>query len=319
MTVRVLEAAGLADLLVTRGVVKPGAVATELAGGVSNTVVLVDDGERRVVAKQSLPRLKVADDWQAKQERLLTEAAALRLAGVITPGLVPAVLDVDAERFVVVIEAAPAGWDTWKAALLARRVDGAVATALGRSLAAWHAATAGDRGTAAQFDDVEAFEQLRVDPYYRTVARRDPSVADAVEALIEQTLTTSACLVHGDFSPKNVLVGDGRCWVLDWEVAHVGDPTFDVAFLTSHLVLKAIHAADAAPFRDAAAAFWEAYGRHDGPRTMRHLGALLLARVVGKSPVEYLDAEGRRRASALGRSLLLDPPGSLDAVWKAAQ
>jgi hypothetical protein len=128
-----------------------------------------------------------------------------------------------------------------------------------------------------------------------------------------------SCLVHGDFSPKNVLVGDAALWVIDFEVAHLGDPAFDVAFLLSHLMLKAI----ALPYREAAflecaRAFDETYRsivpplaepRHE--YVLGHVGCLMLARVDGKSPVGYLDNAGRRRTRALARRLIAAPPSSL--------
>jgi 5-methylthioribose kinase len=323
-----LSAESAAPYLVARGVFAEGEQleVQTLGGGVSNVVLAVRGGARRVVLKQALPRLNVADDWPAKRERALTEAEALRLAARIAPGSVPGVLDVDPDACALVIEEAPEGWVAWKDCLLAGEADAAVARRLGELLGAWHSATFGDADVARAFDDVEAFDQLRVDPYYRTVARRLPPLAPAVEAYVSRMEATHVCLVHGDYSPKNVLVGGGL-WVLDFEVAHVGDPTFDLAFMLNHLLLKRIHVPGAArPLEACADAFLDAYRGAVPPAlapeagyVLGHVGCLMVARVDGKSPAEYLLPEGRARARAAGTELMLRPPDSLDGAFEVVR
>jgi 5-methylthioribose kinase len=319
-----LDPANVVAYLQSRGAVDlpPDAAAAALDGGVSNDVLAVGP----VVVKQALAELRVADHWAAKRERVVTEGRALRLAGRLAPGSVPDVLDIDAEAGTITIARAPDGWRNWKAELMAGRVDPAVAARLGHVLARWHQATLDDPEVAGEFNDVEAFVQLRVDPYHRTVAQRVPEAADAVNALADRMLATSRCLVHGDFSPKNVLTGDGRAWVLDWEVAHTGDPAFDVGFLTTHLILKAVHGpANEAAYRACLDAFLAAYeagmglNAIGGPgHLIAHVGCLLLARAAGKSPAEYLNDDERAAVRARGVSVLLDPPADVGALWANA-
>lgn len=292
-----------------------------LGGGVSNVVLEAGVGNRAVVVKQSLPRLRVHDEWLAKRERVLTEARALRLQATLTPGRVPEVLDVDPERFSITIAHAPEGWADWKARLLAGEADPAVAAELGRVLGTWHQATWDDPRVARDFGDWEAFEQLRVDPYYRTLARRCPDLAGPVLSRIARMESSRHCLVHGDFSPKNVLLGGGgELWVVDAEVAHFGDPGFDTGFMLNHLSLKAIHRPSAwTAYRDCALSFWTAYQGHEqgacSASTLGHLACLMLSRVHGKSPAEYLDERGRALADRVGRRLLLSPPGTVEEAW----
>jgi 5-methylthioribose kinase len=315
----------LVAYLESRRLLAPGAAVevTQLDGGVSNVVLSAvvlsgEHGTERWVVKQALPRLRVAELWLAKRERAISEAHALGLAGRITPDTVPAVLDLDRDRCALTITGAPAGWTTWKRRLLAGDVEPTVATRLGATLAAWHTATFRDDSVARQFDDFEAFDQLRVDPFYRVVAERRLELADAIAALTSRMEATHVCLVHGDYSPKNVLVGDGL-WVIDFEVAHYGDPAFDVAYMLNHLLLKLIHVPEAAAQLSlCASSFWGAYRaavpaelRPDLAYVLAHVGVLMVARVDGKSPVEYLTAEGCDAARVSGSQLLLDPPDTL--------
>jgi tRNA A-37 threonylcarbamoyl transferase component Bud32 len=302
-----------------RGVVPANGVvrAELLSGGVSGDVAALHADGVDLVAKRALARLRVAEEWLARPERSLTEAAALREADRLRPGAVPPVVDVDPDTCTIVIGHAPNSWRNWKSDLLDRRADPGVAAELGRCLAGWHGGTTARRGAA--FDDTSVFVQLRIDPFHRTVAARHPDVANRVEAVVDRMLATRTCLVHGDFSPKNVLVGDGRLWVLDWEVAHRGDPVFDLAFLLTHLLLKAIHQpARRAAYRHCADAFLDTYGHIEDPAYLAaQIGCLLLSRVDGKSPAEYLTASGRSRARRLAREILMREPRGVAELWDA--
>lgn len=320
-----LTAGTLAAYLVRRGLADQGAEigARELGGGVSNVVLAATARDGRIVVKQALARLRVRDEWLADRTRALREADALRIAGRLVPGSVPAVLDVDPEACAIAIERAPEGWRNWKDDLLAGHADPATATRLGELLAAWHVGTAGDPEVARELADGGAFEQLRVDPYYRTASTRRPELAAAFSAVIARMAETRTCLVHGDYSPKNVLVGDG-VWVLDFEVAHYGDSAFDVAFMLNHLLLKRIHVPTAgAALERCAHDFMAAYRaglpaslQPDEAHVVAHLGCLMVSRVDGKSPAEYLDDAGRTVARATGSRLLVAP---VDTVAEAIE
>lgn len=310
-----------------RGLIGPDeAVAVhELTGGVSNVVLSVSTEQRTFICKQSLPQLRVSDVWLADRTRILAEAEALTLTRELTPQHVPAVLDRDEMRCTLSIEHAPAGWADWKQRLLRGVIDRGIAVLLGHVLAEWQNSTRAGNRLSPRLQRYEAFEQLRVDPYHRTVARRNPDLAGAIDAVIADMAGRRVCLTHGDFSPKNVLVDPqgSRMWVIDFEVAHLGDPAFDVAFLLTHLLLKSIHRPADLPELTACgldfAGTWDAEvgpDLHPGwPAICRQLGCLLLARVDGKSPAEYLDADARRSAWALGLAMLTDPPATAEAIW----
>lgn len=325
-TPQLLTPTTAAAYLRQRGLLDSGPVRVRaLSGGVSSVVLAASDGKRAVVVKQALPRLRVADEWFASQSRTITEAEALELAGKLAPGVVPGVLHADAGRYVVVLDQAPDSWHDWRSLLLAGYADCEVAARLGRVLATWHRRTWGGVGLTARMDDTEPFEQLRVDPYYRTLARRRPELAGLVLRYADRMRGRRRCLVHGDLSPKNILVGPADAtWVIDFEVAHRGDPAFDVAFLLSHLLLKSLHRpSDTDGFDDCIREFLHAYAQGielqeawDWPYLMGHVGCLLLARVHGKSPVTYLSKTGMCGAHRLGTGLLQSPPETLDELLR---
>ncbi len=305
-----------------RGIIDSAhASARSLGGGVSNVVLAVDDETHRLVLKQARAKLQVEDDWYAPRERVLREAEGLRVLAAIDPDAAPRVIDLDPEALTLAIERAPDDWTDWKERLLAGEVDADVATGLGRALRQMQTATDAGAGLSADLiGDLETFELLRLQPYHLTAAQRNPDLADEILAVVERMRATRTCLVHGDFSPKNFLVGRSGSWVIDFEVAHLGDPTFDPAFLASHLLMKAIHLP---LWRDryvaAGEAFFAAYLAAAPDLDVRHLsrqiGCLLLARVDGKSPAEYLDAAERRHAHALGTFLLTHPVGTTESIW----
>lgn len=299
-----------------------------LAGGVSNDVVIARAGSAAYVVKRALPRLRVAEVWEASAERSFTEASALRWAKSVIPDAVPAVDAVDRSHNVIVVELAPTRYANWKEQLLAGGVRPELGTRLGGLLGEWHVASHRDDGVRAEFDDQEAFAQLRVSPFYRVTAERNPEVGPAILGLAEKMSRTRTALVHGDFSPKNILVDAAPSvglWVIDWEVAHTGDPVFDVAFLLHHLVCKRI----ARPDRDAelgatAKEFLSAYehrtrhviGPVDQRYLLAHTAALVLARVDGKSPVDYFSADQRDAARRLAITTLRDVPNDLAELWR---
>jgi aminoglycoside phosphotransferase (APT) family kinase protein len=320
------DTAAVTAHLVRRGLL-PSSAGVEvhpLAGGVSNDVVAVTAPGFDAVVKQALGRLRVAEEWLADPSRIDTEGRALQLAGRLVPGAVPRVYDLADGH--LVIERAPGSWLTWKEQLFDGAVDSAVAERLGRVLGVWQRTTAGNAEVASDFGDVTAFGQLRVDPFHRTVAERHPDLAGVIGVTVEAMAAARVCLVHGDYTPKNVLVdpaGNGL-WVIDWEVAHVGDPTFDPAWTVGHLLLKTVHRPASAPAYEAAArAFLAAHADElagavvlDPEQLMRQAGCLLLARVDGKSPAGYLTDDGIRRTRDLARRLLTTPPDSVLDAWE---
>jgi 5-methylthioribose kinase len=288
---------------------------TPLGGGVSNHVVLVEAPGLRCVFKQALEKLRVEQDWRSGRDRIFREYAALTvMREVLPPGAVPRVLFEDRQQFTFAMEVAPANAQPWKSSLLAGEVRLEWAERAGHLLGTWTCESVERPDWQAEFADLAVFGELRVDPYYHTTAARHPELALHFASLIDECLNRRFSLIHGDFSPKNLLISSAGMTVIDWEVAHWGDPSFDAAFLTNHLLLKAFHRPqDWRQFRQAANAFWAALLSHQlpgwlQPAAMRHLGCLLLARIDGKSPAEYIGAEpDRQRVRAAAIDLIRHP------------
>lgn len=318
----------LPPLLAEAGIDRTGAITVApLTGGVSSDIVRITLGDgRRYCAKRALSKLKVASDWQAPLERNRYEAAWLRRAGAIVPGFAPAVLAEDATTGTVLLDyLPPEEFVLWKAELLAGRADPATPVRVADALGRVHAATLDDAQTARDFTTDDLFDALRLDPYLRTLAVRHPALAAPLLACLAETAGTKLALVHGDVSPKNILVAraDGHPVLLDAECAWYGDPAFDAAFCLNHLLLKAVHLPalrgalldQAGRFLAAWLAHFPAALRPDAERrTATLLPCLLLARVDGKSPVEYLDGAEQQRVRDLAMPLIAAPVSTVAAV-----
>jgi aminoglycoside phosphotransferase (APT) family kinase protein len=321
---QVLEA--LARLGLLRGGETPRF--TRLTGGVSSDIWRVDLTWGPVCVKRALPKLRVAQDWFAPVERNAYEAAWMRRAAAVAPEAVPPLLGQDeAAGVLVMAHLDPASHRLWKADLHHGDADPDVARAVGNRLVRIHAATANDRDVAAAFATDQIFHDIRLEPYLVASARAHPDRADALNALVGTTARTNRALGHGDVSPKNILIGPHGPIFLDAECAWYGDPAFDLAFCLKHLLLKCLWTPRAARgflrcFDVLAKAYlagvsWEPHGALER-RTARLLPGLFLARVDGKSPVEYLTAEAdKERVRRVARALLAHPVDRLHGVRAA--
>jgi len=333
-----LTAETVVPYLQARGHLPAGtsATITPLAWGVSNIVLRVEpQNSLPCVVKQSQPQLRTKIEWLSRCERIYREADVLRaLEHVLPSRVVPKVLFEDRDNFVLGLEAIRADHRVWKQSLLEGHLDLSVAEKLGEYLAQIHSQTWGRHDLLPDADDWSLFDELRIDPYYRWLARLAPDTGAAFADLIEEMTAHRVCLVHADFSPKNVLVHPDGISLVDFETGHFGDPAFDVGFFLAHLVLKTLHLRERAlEWMELVARFWSKYlrtlsnadeaesSRPPGPddadavsqRGVRHLAACLWARIDGKSPVDYLnDPSDQQFVRNLARRWLLSPPNRVE-------
>lgn len=317
--------ADIVDGLRAAGLVGEGDVVLEpLTGGVSCDVWKVETPSGPIVVKRPLPQLRVAAEWLAPVERGTSEVRWLKRARGVDPHIVPEVL-AELPGHAFAMRFLP-GCPVWKDELMAGRVDPAFAAQVGQRIAAVHAATAHNDNDRADFPNDEMFRALRVDPFLLHVARHDIELAPTLTALAGDLASRKIALVHGDVSPKNILVSADGPVFLDAECAVYGDPAFDLAFCTTHLLLKAVWSGDAR-MDEAAVALVAAYRAgidwEDAGGLLLRAGkltaALLLARVEGKSPAPYLtDPQHKRIVRDQARALILAPApiDTLVANWK---
>lgn len=291
---------------------------TPLTGGVSSDIWKVETPERVLCIKRALAKLKVAADWEAPVSRNAAEWEWLNYAAAQVPQAVPKPLahDPDAGLFAMEFLAADQH-PVWKQQLLDGQIEPSVARELGAVIGRLHHTSRHSADLAQRFATDETFEALRLDGYLKATAIRHPQLASRLLALAERTGSTHTALVHGDVSPKNILVGPNGPVLLDAECAWYGDPAFDVAFLLNHLLLKCLvnpHLTEGYlhSYRQFALAYFDATTPEDRAaieaRAATLLTALLLARVDGKSPVEYLRTEAPKALiRAFATRLILNP------------
>jgi aminoglycoside phosphotransferase (APT) family kinase protein len=297
-----------------------------LTGGVSSDIWRIDTARGPVCAKRALSKLRVAADWRAPITRNRYEARWMRVAREAVPGCTPRVLGQhDALGVLVMDYLDPARHKLWKQCLREGDVDASFAQSVGDTLGRIHRhAAARPQQLAAQFDTDAIFFDIRLEPYLVATAERHPAHAAALRRLVAQTQAHAQSLVHGDVSPKNILVGPAGPVFLDAECAWWGDPAFDLAFVLNHLLLKCLWVGQArerllASFEALAAAYlaqvdWEPVEPLER-RAAELLPGLLLARVDGKSPVEYITDDAQRdQVRRCAGALLHSRPARLSNV-----
>jgi 5-methylthioribose kinase len=323
----VLDESSVVPYLTERGLITGDATVEVLTGGVSCVVLAVATAEVDLVVKQALPELKTKAKWVADQRRAIVEADAMRVYHSITPDSVPELIDIDPDNFTLTMSRLPHSCTNWKQDMLEGRIYPEMGEKLGRVLAQWHNAAAQSAEIKDKFMEDSLFEQLRVSPFYRSVKDKNPNLQDVISNLIGEITTIKTTLVHGDFSPKNILAtSDHSPIVLDFEVAHTGNPVFDLAFVSAHLLCKTIRtqsAAEKVAITKTALNFLSSYSENTrisiAETLPQHVALIALARVEGVSPVNYLDEPAQQKLVALTNSALLDSTMTYEQLFEGAR
>ena len=323
MDKELLDETTVVAYLTNRGIISGPAVVEELTGGVSNVVLAVKSGDKDLVLKQALPQLKVAAVWKADQRRAIVEANGMKLLHSITPDSVPDLIDFDPEEFTLAMERLPRECTVWKSDLLDGVIKPSIGADLGKILATWHNFGASSKESRDAYMEDSLFDQLRVTPFYRAVAKVNPPLDARIQELIAEISTLKITLVHGDFSPKNIMItGVDKPIVLDFEVMHTGNPVFDLGFVSAHLLCKYLRTEDPAhknPLRETALAFIDSYARTCNIEVAKslphHVAVIALARVEGVSPVNYLDEAGKARVQSVTKAALANPQITFEGLF----
>ena len=314
MSVELLTEDTVVAYLQSRGVISASEKATVeiLTGGVSNVVLAIQTQSKDLVLKQALAELKVATKWEADQRRAIVEAHAIETFNALSPDQVPALVDYDPELFTLVLERVPHSATVWKSDLLDGTIYPEIGAKLGHTLATWHNFGRHSQDARAKFSEDLLFEQLRITPFYGTVAGKNADLSPKIMTLVDELKSEKPTLVHGDFSPKNIMIGADRdVYILDFEVTHTGNPVFDLAFLTAHLLCKFYREQDLgkrALLRQTAHDFLSAYDQESEvahAQTLAwHTALIALARVEGTSLVNYLDEVAQQGLSKICKGAL---------------
>ena len=307
-------------------IIEPGADPDliPLSGGVASDIWRIDTASGPVCVKRALEKLKVEADWRVPVERNANEVAWMEFAREIVPDAVPALRGHDPSSGLFVMDYLdPATHPVWKDELHAGRADPAFAAQVGDALGRIHAGTVGKKAIAARIQSDEIFYAIRLESYLEATARTHPQHEVILRDLVRTTARTKLALVHGDVSPKNILVGPNGPVFLDAECAWYGDPAFDVAFCLNHMLLKCLWVPErAAAFLACFDALAKAYRRHVDwepredfeKRAARLLPGLFLARADGKSPAEYLCEVDKTRIRRMAGAWLSCPPEHLAEI-----
>jgi hypothetical protein len=296
------------------------------------------------VLKQPLGKFKTQAEWLVDIDRAKVERdSMILLAGLLPRHSVPDVLWFDEQNYILAISCAPVGSVIWKKALMEGEASTDAAINAGMLLAMMHSSTHNDPAVKARYGDHKFFIQQRIDPYFTHTAAAHPEHAPLIKSLAGKLLAHQLCLIHGDFSPKNIFLvpeespgsalseisnlksehpvpASAKLLLLDFEVAFFGHPAFDVSTLINHFLLKGFfHRTRWRPFMLLTDNFWQTYKNTAAPELVRAtdaigghlLGALLMARIDGKSPAEYLlplpDIQQRVRNAAAAMLSQADP------------
>jgi 5-methylthioribose kinase len=325
----------LAAYLVRLGIAPPDVVLrVEAAGdGNINWVRRVRSSTPGIswIVKQARPALERFPQYRASTSRILAEARWFEIAQRLDrEGVCPRVLHVDESERALVLE--DLGDAERLDSALARGADvGAALAALARLLGAVHAATAGDAALADHFPnaDLRALhgEHIFALPYRPNDFPLSPRVRARAEALGRDAALVALAgaaharyreardaLVHGDVQAGNVLLTATGPKLLDAEIAHLGDPAFDVGTLVAHVQIAAL--ARRTDARAGVAALWRSYrdacGSAPAPpfaAAARYAGLELMRRTIGAARVPLLERDEVALAAIdFAERLIRQPP-----------
>lgn len=300
-----------------------GAV-TPLTGGVSSDIAKIEVGDAAYCTKFALAKLKVAANWQAPLHRNKAEYEWLKVAAKILPESALSLYGRSETLHGFAMEYLE-GSDVylWKTALLEGQESRGEAASVGDMLGRIHAASVSDNFDRSPFHNRDDFYALRIEPYLVFTASHHPDLANPLLTLADELFASDQVLIHGDVSPKNILLRSQQPIMLDAECATMGDASFDIAFCLNHLLLKSLYLPQSRDWLlQSVLEFWSSYALHINwetaealeARVGRLLPALMLARVDGKSPVEYLDDKQREQVRQIAIPLIQSPLPSLAAV-----
>ena len=235
--------ARLGSFLADRDLTGPQVSARTIGDGHSNLTFLVSDGEREVVVRRPPPPPVPRGANDVLREARLIQALTA------TPVPVPTVLAtaeagelLDVPFYVMSYVKGPVVTETTPESLAAPDVRRGIGESMVDTLVAlhavdWETAGLGDLGRPA------GFNARHLERMGRLIADSDgnlPAVFDESTSWLRAHVPaeSGAAIVHNDYRIGNVILGPdspGRVLaVLDWELATLGDPLFDLGYFLAN-------------------------------------------------------------------------------------
>lgn len=296
----------------------------DLSDGMKNRVYYVEASNQTWIVKQAHSRVQIKERWWIDRRRIFAEKSCIELlTRFLPPEVLPQVLLEDRTDFILVTTPPPHNALSWEGDLLNGRINLQIAVQCGELLASVHNETAGSSEVAAAFADTKAFVQLRIDPLYNYIANAYPDLKKVVAMHTNRLLNEGFCLVLGDLRPRNVWVVHGHPYWVDFATAHYGYPTFDLAFYTADMCIKAMqNTAQKAAYLEAVNVFWNSYFQEASyeqveevkHRAVHDLGCLLLSATDGRQPVALGDERIIGLSRRIAQSLILTGLGRIEDV-----
>ena len=312
-----LERKGMSTYLQRKKLIKRGTPLDirPVGDGHKNRVFRVSANTDQWIIKQALSRVQhVKERWWVDRKRVFTESHCIEILNqIVPPDVIPQVVLEDRTDFILITTPPPRDSVWWESELQRGRIDLQIAVQCGELLATVHNATFRRPDLRSSFKDTKTFEQLRIGPYYQAIAEAFPDLAKIITSQAQELLKQKQALVLADLRPRNVWIDTGQVYLVDFATAHFGNPSFDLAFYSADLCLRAmLNSLQKAAYLEAINVFWNGYlriaeypGKQEVEKTaVRDLGCLLLSATDGRQPVEGMPVEIINLSRRIAQSLL---------------
>jgi len=294
---------------------------------------------RTVVVKHARPTLERFPQYRTSTKRIVFEHRYYEIARACDESRVcPSILYFDeARRLLVLKDLCDA--ERLDAVLLRGGDVDAALLELAAFLGRVHRSTWGDAGLAERFDN-GAIQRLHGDhifalPYeendfplppdvaaHARRARADGVLREIAATAYRRYLEPRGALVHGDAQPGNILLAARGPTLLDAEIAHVGDPAFDLGTLLAHVWLARLAGRPATPAAGQAGSIWTAYRAALGGASRvrfddvaRYAGLEMMRRTIGAARVAAVESTAASlRAIDVADRLVRNPPRSTQGI-----
>ncbi len=301
-------------------------ISKKITDGVSSDIWHVKTSTNEYCIKRALAKLTVKEDWFAPVDRSKFEVKYFHYCKKIEPNSFPKILGYDEKNFILAME-----WFdnkkfiVWKKRLLEKSISLKDGKRIGKLLGIIHKFFYKKKKYKKIFLNDNTFYDIRIEPYLVFTSKFYPEFSEYYKTTIDLLKKNKSTVIHGDFSPKNILLGKNYPVILDAETACWGNPAFDLAFLNNHIILKSILNKEIFQnYLKLGKNILETYMANfpivNNKKFIKNFiilqALLILARVDGKSPVEYFKNKHKNLARNFAKNLLLNNSKNLNNFYQ---